>query len=77
MIEKDKKGYVKHFLKAGLFSIICGAITGLIIFGFKFCAKKIEHFSTHIYETTSKSVVYIILVFIALIVFLLFIFHLG
>ena len=71
MIEKDKKGYVKHFLKAGLFSIICGAITGLIIFGFKFCAKKIEHFSVHIYETTSKSFVYMMLVFLALIVFAL------
>ena len=36
MIEKDKKGYIKHLLKAGLFSILCGAITGLLIFIFKF-----------------------------------------
>ena len=69
MIEKDKQGYIKHFLKAGLFSIICGALTGVLIFGFKFCAKKIEHFSVDIFEKSSKSFIYVLLVFIALIAF--------
>ena len=67
VIEKNKKGYIKKFLIAGLFSIICGVITGLVIFIFKFLAKKIEHFSVNIYELSKKSVWYIILVFLGLI----------
>lgn len=67
MTNINKKGYIKHFLLAGLFSIICGSITGLVIFGFKYIAKEIEHLSKRIYQMSKESVIYIILVFLALI----------
>ena len=67
MLEKNKKGYIKHFITAGLFSILCGSLTGLIIFCFKFIAKKVEHYSKHLYELSKKSFLYIILVFIIII----------
>ena len=67
MLEKNKKGYIKHFITAGLFSILCGSLTGLIIFCFKFIAKKIEHYSKYLYELSKRSFLYIILVFIIII----------
>lgn len=67
MLEKNKKGYIKHFITAGLFSILCGSLTGLIIFCFKFIAKKVEHYSKYLYELSKRSFLYIILVFIIII----------
>ena len=39
----------------------------MVIFGFKYIAKMIEHYSKTIYELAKKSFVYIILVFVSLI----------
>ena len=68
IIEKNKKGYIQHFLTAGLFSVICGAITGLAIFGFKYLAKQIEHLSKHVYTLSKESIIYVVMVFLGLIV---------
>ena len=71
MIEKDKKGYIKHLLKAGIFSIFCGAVTGLLIFIFKFLAGKVGHLSMKIYSSAKENFLYVLLIIIALAAFAL------
>lgn len=71
MIEKDKKGYIKHLLKAGSFSIFCGAITGLLIFIFKFLAGKVGKLSMKIYDSSKENFLYVLLVILGLAAFAL------
>ena len=66
MIEENKKGYIKHFLIAGLYSIICGFITGIIIFIFKFIAKNIEEVSIHLLSKARISFIGVMITLIVL-----------
>ena len=59
--------YIKNVLPCISFSAICGAITGAVIFLFKFGAKKAEEASLWLYSTAKAKPLSIVLVFLALI----------
>jgi len=57
--KRNKKGYTSNILLCIVFNMICGFIVGLVIFGFKYLAKQIEHSSMWIYEYSKETVVFI------------------
>ncbi|MBR5519370.1 MAG: chloride channel protein, partial [Clostridia bacterium] len=63
--------YLWNILPCICYSIICGLITGGVIFLFKFGAKKAEAASLWIYETAKEKPLWIALTFVALIGFAL------
>lgn len=75
--KRNKKGYTSNILLCIVFNMICGFIVGLVIFGFKYLAKQIEHSSMWIYEYSKETVVFIPVVFISLILLaaLMYILH--
>lgn len=77
MEQSRRKNYVSNIILCVIYSTICGIITGLIVFGFKYAIKHIETFSRTIYETTKESYKSIIIVFVVLIVlaFLMYLLH--
>ena len=77
MEQSRRKNYVSNIILCVIYSTICGIITGLIVFGFKYAIKHIETFSRTIYETSKESYKSIIIVFVVLIVlaFLMYLLH--
>ncbi len=59
--------YLKNVLPCVGYGILCGALTGAVIFLFKFCAKKTEALSRMLYDLARLSVVGILLTFAVLI----------
>lgn len=48
------------------YSVLCGALTGVTVFGFKMLAGKLETVSQHLYETAARSPLGWLLVFVVL-----------
>ena len=67
MIIKDK-GHAKNVLISLLYGLICGAITGIVIFAFKWVAHRAEVLSKKAYAWAIGSPLYIALIFVGLIV---------
>lgn len=63
--------YLKNIVPCVGFSAACGLITGVVIFLFKFGAKKAEEASVWLYATAKTSPLYVALVFAALVIFAL------
>ncbi len=61
------KEYIAHIFPCMYYGIICGAITGALIFLFKLCAKKAEEISHYLYNLASNSPLTVALTFVVLI----------
>ena len=59
--------YIKNIFPCIYYGIICGAITGAVIFLFKLAAKKVEEWSRLLYSSASEKTVYIAAVFAVLV----------
>ena len=65
------KEYLLNVLPCMYYGIICGSVTGALIFLFKLLAKKAEEISHFIYNAAKSSPIYLALVFVGLVVFAL------
>ena len=63
------KEYLAHLVPCIVFGIVCGSLTGVLIFLFKLAAKKAEHYSVYFYDLAKGNPLYIALVFAVLIGF--------
>ncbi len=63
------KKHIANILPCIYMGIICGAVTGGIIFGFKLIAKHLEELSRNIYSVSKSSPIYIVLCFAVLLLF--------
>lgn len=61
------KESLKNVFPCLSYGIICGSITGLIIFLFKFAAKNLEKLSRFLYSAAKESSLYVAVVFIVLV----------
>ena len=60
------KEYLAHIFPCMYYGILCGILTGALIFVFKWCATKIVELSEHIYEIASTKPLYIAIAFLCL-----------
>lgn len=68
MTKYNKSGHISNIVLCVFYSLICGAISGVVIFFFKYVIKKIETLSRYCYEHLNKSIWTILLVFVGLII---------
>ncbi len=66
---KHYKEYIVNVMPSLAYGIICGSLTGLVIFFFKFAAGKLEEVSRELYALASEKPLYIIIVFAVLVLF--------
>ncbi len=66
---KHYKEYISNIIPCLGYGIICGSITGVVIFFFRFAAKKLEELSEYIYSLAGKSTAGIIAAFAVLLIF--------
>ncbi len=66
---KHYKEYISNVLPCLGYGLLCGSLTGALIFFYKLIANKLSHFSEEIYMHAAESPVLIIFVFAALIGF--------
>ncbi len=64
---KRYKEYLANVAPCFYYGIACGAMTGLLIFLFKFVAKKAEHLSIELYSLAKSAPLYICVAFAAII----------
>ena len=60
------KEYFAHVFPCMYYGVICGALTGLLIFLFKLCAKKAEELSHYLYDLASTKPLWTVLAFVVL-----------
>ena len=69
MFLKHYKEYFFNILPCIVYGILCGTVTGAMIFLYKFAAGKLSHFSEEIYTHAAESPILIVAVFAVLIAF--------
>jgi len=69
MAKGKYKEYLKNVIPAIIYSVVCGILTGGVIFSFKFIASKIEGWSRSVYLTAQTKPYLIAIIFVALILF--------
>ena len=60
------KEYLAHIFPCMYYGMVCGAVTGALIFLFKFCANKAAEISEHLYEIAVTKPLYIAITFVIL-----------
>ncbi len=60
------KEYLAHIFPCMYYGMVCGAVTGALIFLFKFCANKAAEISEHLYEIAATKPLYIAMTFVIL-----------
>ena len=68
---KHYKEYIVNVMPCLGYGIMCGSLTGFVIFFFKFAAGKLEHLSRELYELAQTRPLYIVILFAVLILFAL------
>ena len=63
MKTQSLKSRIQHIIPSLGYGVLCGLLTGTVIFFFKFAAKQLEHLSRFLYETAKESPLYIAFTF--------------